>query len=61
MKWLFILIAVNQQGNVDIIEQQSYLSMVDCYKVKNYVLESMGEPFNYQATCIPTTNKEVKE
>lgn len=61
MKWLFIMVAVNQQGNVDIIEQQAYSEMMECYKVKNYVLESMGEPFNYQATCIPTTNKEVKE
>ena len=61
MKWLFILVVVNQQGNVDVIEQQSYLEMVDCYKVKNYVLESMGEPFNYQALCIPTNVKNVKE
>ena len=61
MKWLFIMVAVNQQGNVDIIEQQTYPEMMECYKVKNYILESVGEPFNYQALCIPTTNKEVKE
>ena len=52
---------LTRDSNVDIIEQQSYLSMVDCYKVKNYVLESMGEPFNYQALCIPTNVKNVKE
>lgn len=61
MKWLFIMVAVNQQGNVDIIEQQTYSEMMECYKVKNYILESVGEPFNYQALCIPTDIKKEKE
>lgn len=55
------MVAVNQQGNVDIIEQQTYPEMMECYKVKNYILESVGEPFNYQALCIPTDIKKEKE
>tara|TARA_B110000495_G_C22672061_1_gene397130 strand:- start:196 stop:381 length:186 start_codon:yes stop_codon:yes gene_type:complete len=61
MKWLFVLIAVNQQGNPEIVEKHIYSEIVECYQVKNYVLESLGTPFNYQTVCIPIKDPKENE
>lgn len=57
MKWVLILVVVNQQGLVDVVEQQTYPDMVKCYQHKEFLLESLGDPFNYQSICIPTNVK----
>ena len=60
MKWVLILVVVNQQGLVDVVEQQSYENMIKCYQHKEFLLDSLGDPFNYQSICIPT-NIKLKE
>ena len=57
MKWVLILVVVNQQGVVDVVEQQTYQDMVKCYQHKEFLLNSLGDPFNYQSICIPTDVK----
>lgn len=60
MKWILVLIAV-ESANPTAVSGGDYLSMMDCFAAREYVMEHMVAESPAQAVCVRTLNgKAVK-
>lgn len=60
MKWILVLIAI-ESANPTAVSGGDYLSMMDCFAAREYVMEHMVAEAPAQAVCVRTLNgKAVK-
>jgi hypothetical protein len=60
MKWILVLILVNNHPMHGIVEQARFDSMNECFDAREKLVEKTGKPIiNYQAVCVPYSKERL--